>query len=134
MKTSELNGRALAWAVGTAEGCKVETWHAKNVAILFPGAPRAVPWEPHIDWSQGGPIMDREHIENRPTITEGGYRTSDSPDAVQARILLPNGATVFDPSAVISEYGPTTLIAAMRCYVASKLGDEVDVPNELTGL
>ena len=24
------------------------------------------------------------------------------------------------------------LIAAMRCYVASKLGDEVEVPKELT--
>jgi hypothetical protein len=30
-----------------------------------------------------------------------------------------------------SAYGPTPLIAAMRCYVASKLGDEVDVPEEL---
>ena len=25
----------------------------------------------------------------------------------------------------------TPLIAAMRCYVASKLGEEVDVPDEL---
>jgi len=28
-------------------------------------------------------------------------------------------------------FGPTPLIAAMRCFVASKLGDEVDVPEEL---
>lgn len=28
-------------------------------------------------------------------------------------------------------YGPTPLIAAMRCYVASKLGDEVEIPEEL---
>lgn len=27
--------------------------------------------------------------------------------------------------------GPTFLIAAMRCYIASKLGDEVEVPKEL---
>lgn len=27
--------------------------------------------------------------------------------------------------------GPTPLIAAMRCYVASKLGDEVEIPEEL---
>lgn len=27
--------------------------------------------------------------------------------------------------------GPTPLVAAMRCYVASKLGDVVDVPKEL---
>ena len=28
-------------------------------------------------------------------------------------------------------FGPTPLIAAMRCFVASKLGDEVEVPNEI---
>lgn len=27
--------------------------------------------------------------------------------------------------------GPTPLIAAMRCYVASRLGDEVEIPEEL---
>ena len=27
--------------------------------------------------------------------------------------------------------GPTPLIAAMRCYVISKLGEEVEVPDEL---
>lgn len=30
-------------------------------------------------------------------------------------------------------YGPTPLIAAMRGHVASKLGDEVEVPEELMG-
>jgi hypothetical protein len=28
-------------------------------------------------------------------------------------------------------YGPTPLIAAMRCYVASKIGLEVEIPEEL---
>jgi hypothetical protein len=27
--------------------------------------------------------------------------------------------------------GPTLLIAAMRCFVASKLGDTIDIPEEL---
>lgn len=27
--------------------------------------------------------------------------------------------------------GPTPLIAAMRCYVASKLGDNVEIPEKL---
>jgi hypothetical protein len=31
----------------------------------------------------------------------------------------------------IVQSGPTPLTAAMRCYVASKLGDEVEVPDEL---
>jgi hypothetical protein len=28
-------------------------------------------------------------------------------------------------------FGPTPLIAAMRCYVASKLGDDINIPEEL---
>jgi len=32
---------------------------------------------------------------------------------------------------IIHGKGPTPLIAAMRCYVASKLGDEVEIPQEL---
>gem|GEM_PF-2663022 len=28
-------------------------------------------------------------------------------------------------------FGKTPLVAAMRCYVASKLGEEVDIPDEL---
>lgn len=88
-------------------------------------------WSPSTDWSQGGPIIEREHIDIRHTFTEGGYRTAESVDAVHAAINLPNGATVFSPEKAVWEYAPTPLIAAMRCYVASKLGDEVEVPDEL---
>lgn len=31
------------------------------------------------------------------------------------------------------EYGPTPLIAAARCYITSKLGEEVEIPEELYG-
>jgi hypothetical protein len=40
-------------------------------------------------------------------------------------------ATLTNGPAVSEEVGPTPLVAAMRCYVASKLGDEVEVPDEL---
>jgi hypothetical protein len=32
---------------------------------------------------------------------------------------------------VHDHYGPTPLIAAMRCYVASKMGDEIELPEEV---
>jgi hypothetical protein len=116
MKTSELTGRALAYAVGIAEGYKVEYWHAKSVAILSAGTPRGVPWNPHTDWSQGGPIIEREHIS---IIDCDGYDfwIADKMNA-QAQ--------------VVTTYGPTPLIAAMRCYAANKLGDEVEIPEELS--
>jgi hypothetical protein len=43
-------------------------------------------------------------------------------------------AEAFDGSGMGVTYlrfGDTPLIAAMRCFVASKLGDEVDVPEKL---
>jgi hypothetical protein len=45
-------------------------------------------------------------------------------------------ATIADKLNLTNEFfftekGSTPLIAAMRCYVASKLGDDVKIPNEL---
>ena len=86
---------------------------------------------PDLSWQTCGPIIEREFISIRPTFTEGGYRTASSTDAVHAKIELPNGATVYDHKAAIWAYGPTPLIAAMRCFCCSKLGSEIEVPDEL---
>lgn len=71
-------------------------------------------WEPTTNWSQGGPIIEREGLHLRKSGCEW-------------QCDYWNESTLnFDTS-----YGLTPLIAAMRCYVASKLGDEVEVPDEL---
>jgi hypothetical protein len=66
------------------------------------------------DWALGGPIIDRETI----TVRNIGLN-------IEGQIWdasIGNG----------DEYeGPTALIAAMRCYVANKLGEEVELPEEL---
>ena len=66
------------------------------------------------DWAQGGPIIEREGI----TVARRGKHS-----------FSPWGAVLQEFE--FDEEGPTPLIAAMRCYVASKLGDEVEVPEEL---
>jgi hypothetical protein len=63
------------------------------------------------DWMQGGPIIGREKIQ----IKENGH------GHWFAKKFIKDGWV----------RGTTPLIAAMRCYVASKLGDEVNVPEEL---
>ncbi len=88
-------------------------------------------FSPSTDWSHAWRILEREHIDIRYTFTKGGYRTAQSVDAVHAKINLPNGATVFDPTKTVGEYGPTPLIAAMRCYVMCHMGDSVEVPAEI---
>jgi hypothetical protein len=92
MKTAELTGAALDWAVQVVDA-----------------------YMPSTDWAQGGAIIERELID---TLTvEGGT------DGWQANKYLPDE--------IVTAYGETPLVAAMRCYVASKLGDEVGVPEEL---
>lgn len=70
------------------------------------------------DWSQGGPIIERERIELIPPKNES--------DLDWMAVWLNSE----DVEAGIQN-GPTPLIAAMRCYVASKLGNEVEIPDEL---
>jgi hypothetical protein len=65
------------------------------------------------DWSKGGPIIEREGIAMWPDEEEGGFFASSNEGA---------GADY---------HGPTPLIAAMRCFVASRLGEEVDIPDDL---
>jgi hypothetical protein len=93
MKTSELTGKALNWAVGKAEG--LDGWLAP---VNYCGK-----------WEHGGPIIERERIDL--SRAGGGWWA------------------LIAPSIIIS--GDTPLIAAMRCYVASKLGNEVNVPEGL---
>jgi hypothetical protein len=106
IKTSELTGNALAAVVGRIEGIAPRFYDADQMWTAY---------LPHELWEQGGLIIEREKLTmvyNERGDGPRGWRT-----------------IAFIKSCM--EYGPTPLIAAMRCYVASKLGDEVDVPEEL---
>mgnify|MGYP003423620052 FL=1 len=71
------------------------------------------------DWEQGGPII--EHI--RLVSSHSFLIESDGTDVYI--LSWPSKHTFFKGR------GSTLLIAAMRCYVASKLGEVVKVPQEL---
>lgn len=113
-KTKDLTGPALDWAVAKCEG-KNGVLHDDGITrCIVVAAPSGVYkgiWQPTVNWAQGGPIIEREHITLR-CYTDALW------DASIGRLDY-----VAD--------GPTPLIAAMRCYVASKLGDTVEVPEEL---
>ena len=109
MKTNELKGDALDWAVATATGNM--RWDDDRLCFL---TKHDHDFAPSTDWAQGGPIIEREiaKIERfSDALWEATAYTKDAQDIVQS--------------------GPTSLIAAMRCYVASKLGDNIDIPKEL---
>lgn len=158
MRTSDLTGPALDWAVAKCEGFNpgvltIEEQMAAHESIMRPHY-NDEEWEEHLrvwnkhvlptlrpvlvnvqhggfkdskpmligckghpfafssDWAQGGPIIEREGIS---------IGKADDPDwwafkGWKAEDGMP---------------GPTPLIAAMRCFVASRLGDTIDIPEEL---
>jgi hypothetical protein len=113
MKTSELTGAVLDWAVATCEGYEVVRMRGNVITFLDrtdDGALNERQIGYSTDWAQGGPIIEREKIELIPN--------GEGWDAMQHDQHIPNE-------------GLTPLIAAMRCYVASKLGDTVKIPDEL---
>ena len=99
MKTRELTGAALDWAV-----TKIEA--ERKLFTIYPQY--ITPYS--TDWAQGGPIIQREELSSLKCYSTNEWGCL-------------NGEIFCE--------GPTPLIAAMRCYVASKLGDEVEIPEEL---
>lgn len=124
MKTFELIGLALDWAVAKAlghqlardallDGSTMRGWWISGLAADPNKWMHLSNFSPSINWAQGGPIIEQNQLAIDYDCAEGG------------RWWAAHMATDTH------ECGPTLLIAAMRCYVASKLGDEVDVPAEL---
>lgn len=123
IKTSELRGIALDWAVATCDGWIPDMEKGTLVRRGIYGRHFVSDLPYSTDWSQGGPIIEREKID---ILTEKKANT-DSWFASVARYQ--DGSRLVGWR--LHEYGATPLIAAMRCYVASKLGDTVDIPDGL---
>ena len=105
VKTQDLIGTTLDWAVAS-----YTDKHVTRKDIHWGN------YSPSTNWAQGGPIKTRERISTQ--IKHDGwwvaciYNMNDDPTYIKL--------------------AHSELVAAMRCYVASKLGDEVDIPKELT--
>lgn len=82
------------------------------------------------NWGQSGPIIDREGIAIRRTRSGTWYATKHLGDGERApwtKFICVNK----EKRKQVRFNGPTALIAGLRCYVASQMGDEVDVPEEI---
>lgn len=124
MKTSELTGAALDWAVAKCEGespSVIPNGHYNSGKVVIgwkPSLDDHIYAEYSTDWAQGGPI-----IEKIKGFELKIWLESESNSRCEAHIHNCEGNWI--------EFGSTPLEAAMRCYVASKFGDEIEIPKEL---
>jgi hypothetical protein len=110
IKTSELTGAPLNWAVATVMGLDIEikygVVHTDDDEVFMPD----------LDWNIVGFIIEQEGIDIC-TDTRGGW--------------IATLITDWEEGTFVRGEDETPRIAALRCYVASKLGDEVEIPEEL---
>lgn len=134
IKTSELIDQALDWAVAKCltGGEIFQCGRVAHQVVLHSVGGTTAPYfmkdsgvircafEPSENWAQGGPIIERGHIHTWTDRKDAAY--AGHPDSYWVAEMTELGGIWW---------GPTPLIAAMRCYVASELGDEVAVPAEI---
>ena len=112
MKTDELTGAALNWAVSQIEGYEwvtVTDYRGEHWRLFKQGKTLELRhYQPSANWSIGGAIIERERISVVWNMTHWVAWTG-----------------------VIEHKGETPLIAAMRCYVSGNFGGEIDIPEEV---
>lgn len=106
-RTDELTGIALDWAVAKSGG------GGGSIYMFMDGHAISGMFNYSTNWAQGGPIIEQEGIRLHRGVSGMWW-----------------AATEEDPARPVS--GPTPLVAAMRVYVLSRVGNEIDVPEELT--
>lgn len=122
VKTADLVGEALGWAVGMAEGLELEmepphyntSWRvfARHRYTVTEQAKRFNPWE---DWAVGGPLLQKHNVSLHCPHKDWDY---------WAAWITENGKDV-------AHGADLPLPAACRAIVAHKIGDTVQVPKEL---
>lgn len=129
IKAAEATNIQLDWLVAKCEGAtdlRHDTvacwWFTLNGQdrVLSSGWSMAQNWYPSTGWAQGGPIIE--------AMRERGVVWLEAKDHGCQCSLLPRDS---GRGKNFHAVGLTPLIAAMRCFVASKLGNEVEIPEEL---
>jgi Protein of unknown function (DUF2591) len=126
IKIDALEGARLNWAVAKCEGEEYRSVREYDGidAGDYPAHNFCT------DWAQAGPIIERESISI--------YEVDNFPGAgfVCKGAKLWEAGCVYHVDSMKSRYverkGPTQLVAAMRAYVSSRFGEEIEVPSELS--
>lgn len=123
IKVYTLEGTALNWAVAKSAGDidkVVKLGNGLTNAVVLDGANNLFDmrtgkdYRPSEDWELGGPIVDYEKL-----------------CPIWSEELQMWGCTKKVDDKFHFAKGPTFLVAAMRCYVSSKLGEEINISKKL---
>jgi hypothetical protein len=121
-RVADLMSPLLDAAVATAEGV---AWHIEKTVIgprciaHWSGAQGHQVFRPSVGWHHCGPIIEAKRIALRHLPGE----------SAEACVAPSSDYDTFVPRRASYMTGPTVMIAAMRAYVHSFSGDEIDLPD-----
>lgn len=124
MNVAELEGVQLDYAVALCEGVKVQYWD-DLLWYYNEECEGTCLYQPSEMWVIVGPTIERENITIERNQKMRGCAVIGFQDWYAIHPKNYGGLIRY------TGHGNTPLIAAMRCYVASKLGDVVELPEEL---
>jgi hypothetical protein len=157
IQASDLVGLALDYAVAACEGYTLTTDGISNLVEIdgnlfilgrATSAGKPCGYSPQNYWNQGGPIIDREGIsiiraEDDYGADKEGFCNSvripvwaaaEGQHSVETSTEHQSHDAMFQMYESEVHYGPTPLIAAMRCYVTRKLGKVLKIPPQFSSL
>lgn len=140
VKTQDLSGAALDWAVHTSffgndgpdwdvVGGVFGTVSLRDVRVGMDGIGQEDvfhPYQPSTDWAQGGPLIEKFGIKLERMRNGYSWYAGRPIEGIGWNRMYEE----FD-SEVDGDPTANPLIAACRAIVAAKLGDVVSVPKEL---
>ncbi|WP_298150880.1 phage protein NinX family protein [Flavobacterium sp.] len=112
-----LSGNNLILAVAITEGVEVIWDHDHKIFLFEDGEDGQQRYDPTISFEQAGPIRVREKMWIRYPFFGSG-----EVEAINGNFLFPN---------IVNAFGPDELIASMRCLIASKHGEVIEIPDHL---
>lgn len=118
MKTAELEGAALDWAVAKCLGLFKGPSSKRLDPKAFLSARWAGNYRYSTNWDQGGAVilLMMSYCQER----DGDNCYCSTPSVAKGWHDHP-----------VRAHGPTPLIAGMRCFVVSRVGSEIEIPEEI---
>ncbi len=128
VKVAEATEAQLDWMLGVAEGYDLSLYGVDpSIRAQKPGLGVHAPWKPTRLHSQIGPIMDREKMDYETVWSTRGCGVRTGFQGYRATHPKNHGGLIR-----YHGYGANLSIATARCFIVSRLGDVVEVPEALS--
>lgn len=117
LNSKTLSGNNLILAVAITEGVEVTWDHDHKIFLFDDGENGQQRYDPTVSFDQAGPIRVREKMWIKYPLNDTG-----EVEAINGNFLFPY---------CVNAFGTDELIAAMRCLIASKHGEVIEIPDHL---